>query len=71
MTTFTLLEIANKVVGNDEIGSVAVYGVDAQWFIDQFQEVIKLCPKAKTWNEHKVYETMCSLYLLEPELLVN
>ena len=47
----SLLEIANKVIANDEIGSVPVYAADAQWFVNQFQEVISLHPEAKAWDE--------------------
>lgn len=67
----TLIDIANKVIAEDNIGSVPVYGVDAQWFVDQFQEVIKLQPKAATWNENKIYSAMCLLYLVDPEDIVE
>ena len=67
----TLLQIANKVISNDEIGSVPVYGADAQWFVDQFQELVDLCPKAATWDEHKIYVAMCHLYVLDPQDLVE
>jgi hypothetical protein len=69
--TMTLLDIANKVIANDEIGSVPVYGADAQWFVDQFQEVIRLHPGAEAWDEHKVYTAMCFLYLMDPEDFVG
>ena len=69
--TMTLIEIANKVMANDEIGSVPVYGADAQWFVDQFQEVIKLHPEAQEWDEHKIYSAMCFLYLIDPEDFVG
>lgn len=62
----TLLEIANKVLGEDEIGSMPVHGVDAQWFVDQFQELVVLQPQAAQWDEHKIYCAMCHLYLLDP-----
>jgi hypothetical protein len=67
----TLLQIANKVMSNDEIGSVPVYGADAQWFVNQFQEVIKLHPEAEAWDEHKIYTTMCFLYLMDPEDFIS
>jgi hypothetical protein len=67
----TLLQIANKVMSNDEIGSVPVYGADAQWFVNQFQEVIKLHPEAETWDEHKIYTAMCFLYLMDPEDFIS
>ena len=66
-----LLNIANIVLGEDEIGSMPVHGVDAQWFVDQFQEVIKLKPEAAAWDEHKIYVTMCHLYLLDPQDIVG
>jgi hypothetical protein len=66
----TLLNIANKVIGCDTIGGAPVYGVTAQWFVDQFMEVIKLDPTASQWDEHKIYCAMCSLYLLDPQDLV-
>lgn len=66
-----LLDIANNVLGEDEVGSVPVYGVNAQWFVDQFQEVIKLKPEAAAWDEHKIYTAMCQLYLLDPEDIVG
>ena len=66
-----LLNIAHKVLGEDEIGSVPVYGVNAEWFVNQFQEVIKLKPEAEAWDEHKIYVTMCHLYLLDPEDIVG
>jgi len=69
--TMTLIDIANKVIANDEIGSVPVYGADAQWFVDQFQEVIKLHPEAQNWDEHKIYSAMCFLYLIDPEDFVG
>jgi len=69
--TMTLIDIANKVMANDEIGSVPVYGADAQWFVDQFQEVIKLHPEAQHWDEHKIYSAMCFLYLIDPEDFVG
>ena len=69
--TMTLIDIANKVMANDEIGSVPVYGADAQWFVDQFQEVIKLHPEAQDWDEHKIYSAMCFLYLIDPEDFVG
>ena len=64
--TMTLIDIANTVLGEDEIGSMPVYGVDAQWFVDQFQELIRLQPQAAQWDEHKIYCAMCHLYLLDP-----
>ena len=67
----TLLEIANKVMANDELGSVPVYGADAQWFVTQFQEVIRLYPEAEAWDEHKIYTAMCFLYLMDPEDFVS
>ena len=67
----TLLDIANKVIGCDTIGGAAVYGVNAQWFVNQFQEVIKLDSDAAHWDEHKIYCAMCSLYLLDPEDLIS
>jgi hypothetical protein len=67
----TLLQIANKVIGHDTIGGMYVHGVTADWFVNQFQEVIKLDPTASQWDEHKIYCAMCSLYLLDPEDLVN
>ena len=70
-TTMTLLEIANKVMANDELGSVPVYGADAQWFVTQFQEVIRLHPEAEAWDEHKIYTAMCFLYLMDPEDFVG
>jgi hypothetical protein len=69
--TMSLLEIANKVIANDEIGSVPVYGADAQWFVNQFQEVISLHPEAKAWDEDKIYTAMCFLYLMDPEDFVS
>ena len=66
----TFLDIANKVVVCDTIGDAPVYGVDAKWFVDQFQELIKLDATAAQWDEHKIYCAMCSLYLLDPEDLV-
>jgi len=71
LNTMTLIDIANKVMANDEIGSVPVYGADAQWFVDQFQEVIKLHPEAQEWDEHKIYSAMCFLYLIDPEDFVG
>ena len=67
----TLLQIANKVMSNDEIGSVPVYGADAQWFVNQFQEVIKLHPEAEAWDKHKIYTTMCFLYPMDPEDFIS
>ncbi len=67
----TLLDIAHQVLGKDEIGSIPVCGVTAQWFVDQFQEVIQLRPEAATWDEHKIYVTMCHLYVLDPEDVVE
>lgn len=67
----TLLDIANKVIAEDDIGSVPVCGVDAQWFVDQFQEVVRLQPKAAAWDEHKIYCTMCLLYLVDPQDFVE
>ena len=58
-------------MSNDEIGSVPVYGADAQWFVNQFQEVIKLHPEAEAWDEHKIYTTMCFLYLMDPEDFIS
>ena len=69
--SMTLIDIANKVIANDEIGSVPVYGANAQWFVDQFQEVIKLHPEAQEWDEHKIYSAMCFLYLIDPEDFVG
>ena len=64
--TVTLLDIANKVIGKDEIGSMPVHGVDAQWFVDQFQELVAIKPQAAQWDEHKIYCAMCHLYVLDP-----
>jgi hypothetical protein len=66
----TLLNIANKVIGCDTIGGAPVYGVTAQWFVDQFMELVRLDPTAAQLDEHKIYCAMCSLYLLDPQDLV-
>lgn len=66
----TFLDIAHKVVGNSTIGGMPVCGVTAQWFVDQFQEVIDLDSTAAQWDKHKIYDAMCHLYLLDPEDLV-
>jgi hypothetical protein len=66
----TLSQIANRVVGLDTIGEVPVCGVNAEWFVDQFQELVKIHPAAVQWDEHKIYCAMCSLYLLDPEDLI-
>jgi hypothetical protein len=66
----TLLNIANKVIGCDTIGGAPVYGVTAQWFVDQFMELVRLDPTAAQLDDHKIYCAMCSLYLLDPQDLV-
>jgi hypothetical protein len=50
----TLLNIANKVIGCDTIGGVPVYGVTAQWFVDQFMELVRLDPTAAQLDDHKI-----------------
>jgi hypothetical protein len=66
-----LIEIAHQVLGEDEIASVPVCGVTAEWFVNQFQRFVDLCPKAAAWEEQQIYNTMCHLYLLDPEELVE
>jgi hypothetical protein len=70
LNTMTLLNIANKVIGCDTIGGAPVYGVTAQWFVDQFMELVRLDPTAAQLDDHKIYCAMCSLYLLDPQDLV-
>jgi len=66
----TLLHIAHKVIELDTIGDMYVHGVTAEWFVDQFMELVRLDPTAAQWDEHKIYCAMCSLYLLDPQGLV-
>lgn len=73
----TLLEIANKIMAEDEIHNLApigftpIYEVNAQWFVDRFQEVVRLQPKAATWDDDKIYCAMCLLYLVDPRDFVE
>jgi hypothetical protein len=53
----TLLNIANKVIGCDTIGGAPVYGVTAQWFVDQFMEVILPLTESGQLNTMSNYKT--------------